>query len=86
MQIWQTLEHVAYQNIHNETVYDGIVSRNVCQHVENCGKPKASIHHGAIKIKSLGLPATCSARNLDRTRELMQEEETHNVSDMSKDG
>ena len=42
--------------------------RNICQHVENCGKPGAPIQHGASRIKCLSWPLTCSVRNLDRTR------------------
>ena len=41
MQISQTLECLAYQNIHNEMFYDGTQPRNICQHVDNCGKPRS---------------------------------------------
>ena len=69
MQIWQTLEHMAYQNIYDEIFYDGTVPRYICQHVENCGKPmNPPIQHGATRIKSLSCPLTCSPRNLDRPR------------------
>ena len=43
MQILQTPEHLAYQNIHDEIFYNGTPLRNICQHVENCGKPR-SLH------------------------------------------
>ena len=86
MQISQTLEHLAQGNIHNEIYYDGTLLRNICQHVENCWEPRSPIQHGATRIKCLSWPLSCPARNLHRTRELMQEEETHNLPETLKDG
>ena len=86
MQIWQTLEHVAYWNIYEKIFYDDTVLRNICQHIENCGKPR-SLHptwcHQNQDWVNLWhvLPETWT-----ELQALMQEEERHNLHETSKDG
>ena len=57
------------------------INVNICQHVENCGKPR-SLHPTRVPLecKSKKWPVTHSPRNLDRTRET----KAHNSSDTSR--
>ena len=50
------------------------------------GSQQVSFLHGATIIKSLSWLLACSAKNLDKLKELMQQEETGNLPQMSKDG
>ena len=54
--------------------------------LKTMGSQGAFIQYGVCRIRSLNWPVTHSARDLDRTRKkVMQEEERHNLSDISMD-
>ena len=86
MQQLQTLEYPVYWNSQDQICYDRTSMRNVFQHGRNCGNQEVSIQQAATKISTLNLPVMFSARSLDRTKGMLEEEETHNSPDISMDG
>ena len=86
MQIWHTLKLLAYGDIHDEIFYDGALLSNICQHVwelwgakeppSNMVPPQSNIEVDLWHV----LPITGTEQE-----EQMQEEETHNSPETSKD-
>ena len=86
MQIWHTLESMAYQNIHDEIIYDGTPLSNVCQHVENYQKPRGLHPTWSYQNQKSELTFDLFYHTWTELQDLMQQEKTHNLPETSKDG